>query len=172
MHRVQGFTLIEVMVTVLIVAIIAAIGAPSLKSFMDSNKVRAEAQRLVGILSLARNHAVTNNQAVIVYGSVSNGALSLDLYTDDGDATVTYEAADDDYIQRSPGQESNLDFGSNVVVSADNAVRFDANGRLNETGEAIITICDEDNTMGRQVSVNIIGRATVSDITTPSTGCL
>lgn len=170
MRKSRGFTLIEVMVTVAIVAILAAVGAPGLNDFLNANKVRAEAQRLSGLFSLARNHAVTHNQALIVYGTVTGSALDIDIYTDDGDATVTFETGNT-YIQRSTGSEANLFYDSSAAVSADNAVLFDGKGRLNEAAAATINICSQDLTTGRAVSVNLMGRISISDINDPTNDC-
>jgi len=180
MHKIQGFTLIEVMVTVAIVAILAAIGAPSLKSFMDANKVRAEVQRVAGMLSLARNHSVTNNQWVVVSQTSNAGVVNLIAFIDDGGDDFVYLASEDTLVRRSDGSDSNLDYGANTEVTQNSAVLFNAEGRLMNTAspaniattDAIITMCDEDNTIGRRISINPIGRVSVSDLNAPATQCL
>ncbi|MEQ8955917.1 MAG: hypothetical protein RL120_17420, partial [Gammaproteobacteria bacterium] len=75
-------------------------------------------------------------------------------------------------IERSSGSQTELDIGSNAVVSGDNIILFDEDGRLDEAGVAIVTFCNEANTLGRQVSVNIIGRVSVSDLSNPAAECL
>lgn len=173
MRKVQGFTLLELMVTVAIIAIISAIATPAMQSFIESSSIRSEVQRVSGLFSLARSHAITNNQALIVFGSVNNGVLSVDVYTDgNGDATLTFEAGVDTYIERSPGSVTTLSYGGDAVVFADNAVQFDNNGRLAEPGPGVLTFCDAARTSGKQLSINAIGRVTVSDIANPAAGCL
>ncbi|MFX4229099.1 MAG: GspH/FimT family pseudopilin [Porticoccaceae bacterium] len=172
MKKNLGFTLIELMVTVALVAILAAIAAPGMSSFIENSQIKAEAQRLASLLSLARNQAITDNMPMVVSGSFSNNALNIDIYSNsDGDATLTFEAGDT-YIERSSGSQTELDIGSNAVVSGDNIILFDEDGRLDEAGVAIVTFCNEANTLGRQVSVNIIGRVSVSDLSNPAAECL
>lgn len=181
MRKTQGFTLIEMMITVAIVAIIAAIGAPSLKNFMEANKVRAETQRISGLLSLARNHAVSTNQPVVVSGGGAPGELDLTVFVDDGNDDYVYASADNDLLVRqSSSGSTNLDYGSNTEVSTNSAVLFNAQGRLTNptnanataTAAAVITICDAEQSVGRRVSVSPIGRVSVSELASPSTGCL
>lgn len=173
MRKIKGFTLIEVMVTLVIVSILAAVGVPSLKEFMDRSKVKAETQRVSGLLALARNHAVTNNQPLIVFGTTVDGVLNVDVYTDgDQDNTLTYEEGTDVYIKRSPGFDASLDYGGGNVVFADNAVQFDSNGRLNEPGPGVLTFCNTDRSFGRQITINVIGRASVSQLDDPDNECL
>ncbi|MEQ9564961.1 MAG: GspH/FimT family pseudopilin, partial [Pseudomonadales bacterium] len=79
MKKNLGFTLIELMVTVALVAILAAIAAPGMSSFIENSQIKAEAQRLASLLSLARNQAITDNMPMVVSGSFSNNALNLDI---------------------------------------------------------------------------------------------
>jgi len=60
----QGFTLIELMVTIAIAAILLTIGVPSLTSFFDRQKVVAAAEDVYSNLTLARSLALSTNQPV------------------------------------------------------------------------------------------------------------
>lgn len=169
--RIKGFTLIELLVTLAIVAILAAVGTPSLKSFIDNNKVKAETQRISGIFSRSRNEALTQNRSVIVYGSIVDDALDLDVYTDSLNGVVTYQVGET-YILRSKGSAKNLDYGFTDAI-ADNAVRFDNKGRLREGDLSVfLTICDEKNDYGRSIAINRIGRVSVSKLDDPQNDCL
>lgn len=172
MKKNLGFTLIELMITVLLVAILAAIAAPGMSSFMENAQIKSEAQRLASLLALARNQAITDNLPMVVSGSFANNALNIDIYSNSGDdATLTFEAGDT-YIERSTGSQTELDIGSNAVVSDDNIILFDDDGRLDEAGAAIVTFCNESNTRGRQVTVNNIGRVSTTDLNDPANQCL
>mgnify|MGYP002776555428 FL=1 len=65
MHN-KGFTLIELMVVIAIVAIVSAIALPSLNAFIDSTRFSAKANDLVAALSYARSEAVKRNATVSV----------------------------------------------------------------------------------------------------------
>ena len=58
--RTSGFTLVELMVTIAIVAILAAIAFPNFESTMRSNRVATTTNELISSLSLARSEAIRN----------------------------------------------------------------------------------------------------------------
>lgn len=53
-----GFTLVELMVTVAVVAILVAIGAPQLVTFIQKQQVRADVNSLTSAIHLARSEAM------------------------------------------------------------------------------------------------------------------
>jgi len=91
----KGFTMIELMVTVALVAILAGIGIPSFNSFIAQNRVIASINEFHTGLRLARSEAVKRNANVVFCassnqttctGSWGSGWL---VYQDlDGDNTV------------------------------------------------------------------------------------
>lgn len=62
----SGFTLIELMVTVAVAAILMAIAAPSFTSLINSNRLASAANEFVGTLQTARSEAVRLNTRAIV----------------------------------------------------------------------------------------------------------
>lgn len=58
MNRQRGFTLIELIVTVAIVAIVLAIGVPSFQGMMRSNRAAAHTNDFLSSLNLARSEAI------------------------------------------------------------------------------------------------------------------
>ncbi|CAM3586651.1 GspH/FimT family pseudopilin [Parendozoicomonas haliclonae] len=60
----QGFTLVELMVTLAVLAILVAVALPDFSDTMDRNDVANQSNRITGLLSLARNEAITRNTDV------------------------------------------------------------------------------------------------------------
>jgi len=58
MKKTVGFTLIEIMVTLVMVAIIIAVGVPGLGSLMANNQATAHSNNLITALSFARSEAI------------------------------------------------------------------------------------------------------------------
>ncbi|WP_303746842.1 GspH/FimT family pseudopilin [Stenotrophomonas pigmentata] len=65
----SGFTLIELMVTVAVLAIVASIAAPSMQALIGANRLSTATTELVTALQLARSEAVRRNAAVTVCAS-------------------------------------------------------------------------------------------------------
>lgn len=72
MKKHNGFTLIELMVTLIIVGILLTVGVPSLKTFMQGNQLIATAEELRSAINLARSEAIKLNSRVSICES-SNG---------------------------------------------------------------------------------------------------
>ena len=70
--RMSGFTLLEVIITVLILAILASVALPSLQDFISSNRIDALNNRFKMALSYARSEAIKRGSNVSV--CVSNAA--------------------------------------------------------------------------------------------------
>jgi type IV fimbrial biogenesis protein FimT len=64
--RIRGFTLIELMVVVALVAILVSLAAPSFQDFLIRNRSAAMANDFVGSVLRARNEAVSRNTCVVM----------------------------------------------------------------------------------------------------------
>jgi type IV fimbrial biogenesis protein FimT len=65
MHRAQrGFTLIELMVTLTILAIMLGVGVPSFRNFIAGQKVKSASHDLMTALVIARSEAIKRNASV------------------------------------------------------------------------------------------------------------
>ena len=72
MNRPYGFTLIELMITLAIVAIVLAVGVPSFQEMMRNNRATANTNDFLGSLYLARSEAIkrgTGSRVVLCPGT-------------------------------------------------------------------------------------------------------
>lgn len=65
-RHIIGFTLIEVLITISLAAIILSIGVPSFRQLIESNKLHTTRDLLVSSISLAQQQAMTKNIAVFL----------------------------------------------------------------------------------------------------------
>lgn len=111
----RGFTLVEVITVVSIMAIVAVSVTPSFQSFIAGQRVKAAAFDLTAALLLARNEALKRNGSVKVVRAGSNWNTGWNV------AIV----ADDTSLGAHNGFDSSLNFGG-----APDSIVFNANGRV------------------------------------------
>lgn len=73
----RGFTLIELAVTLLILALGVAVAAPSLSRGMDTVRARAETAGIATFLRAAREKAITHNRPYEVRVQTEEGVIEL-----------------------------------------------------------------------------------------------
>jgi type IV fimbrial biogenesis protein FimT len=62
----RGLTLIELMVTIAVLAIVLAIGVPSLQGVVNGSRLSSAANELTSALHLARSEAIKRNRTVVL----------------------------------------------------------------------------------------------------------
>ena len=60
----SGFTLVELLVTLAVVALLVTVAAPAMARFLDQARLRAAAQTLAQELRQARNHALDHQSEI------------------------------------------------------------------------------------------------------------
>lgn len=113
----RGFSLIELMVTVGIAAILATLAAPSFKTIMANAQIRTAAQALHDGLQLARVEAIRRNESVIF----TKGTQSAWTVSIESDAVT---------VQTRPHTEGSGAATVAVTPVAATQVTFDGLGRV------------------------------------------
>ena len=75
--RARGFTVIELMVTVTVLAILLVVAVPSFRSFILSSRLTTTANDIVGAISLARMQSIMRNSNAQLCSSSGNGNDTL-----------------------------------------------------------------------------------------------
>lgn len=154
-----GFTLVELMVTLAVFAVLLAITVPSYNDMTLGSKLRTQANDLVAGAVFARSEAIKRNQTVTLCAS-SDGAT----------CTGTWASG---WIVRSAGGAVLMVHGAAqrgfLVSSSEAGIDFQASG-VGATS-ATFTVCRATPSVGSQervVNISATGRATVSKTTTGS----
>ena len=131
--RQQGFTIIELMITVAVVAIVAAFGIPSFNDVVAKNRIVSSINEFHQGLRLARMEAVKRNANVVFCASSDHASCTGGwgsgwlIYQDaDGDGGVDSneiirvgDAVHTGYALTYSGTGSVLTFGSRGILSSD-----------------------------------------------------
>jgi type IV fimbrial biogenesis protein FimT len=152
----RGFTLIELMVAIAVLAIVATVAVPSFRELVENNRLATESNRLISAMSFARSEAVRVGDDVSLRASAGG--------FDDGWCVHLGTACDDT--------------GDNEVLRKFDAVRLDYtasattltfNARGEMTNAAFqISIKPENCDAGevdklRPIEVSLAGRARLED---------
>lgn len=76
MRRAHGFTLIELMITLSVMAILMAIALPNFQSFVQNSRITTQANSFITALMLARSEAVKRGSTVTVCRSTNGTGCS------------------------------------------------------------------------------------------------
>jgi type IV fimbrial biogenesis protein FimT len=76
MNKQYGFTLIELIITVTIVAIVLTIGVPSFQGMMRNNRVAAHTNDFLSSLNLARSEAIKSGWRVVLCPSTDQATCN------------------------------------------------------------------------------------------------
>lgn len=75
----RGFTLVEIMIVVIIVAVMFAVALPSLRGVNDNNRLRASVRELTNLMKYARTEAVFSGRTTEVFLDTEHHEFWLDL---------------------------------------------------------------------------------------------
>ena len=191
-YRQGGFTLIELMFTVVVMAVLLAIGVPNFRDFLRNSRMAAQGNDLLSALNLTRSEAVKRRAPVTLCAGTTNCAAvdfedgwlvfvdtdsdgAVDVGEDvlrrhdpmpQGVTTAVYETADAE-------EEDDPDFD----VSSTRYVSFGQNGFRRMNGGALpvalaLVLCDTrgnvasgggpDMSTARALELTTSGRAAIT----------
>ena len=81
MDKEPGFTLVELLITIVVATILLAAGVPAFQSFIKNNRVTAQTNNLVSALQLARSEALKRGTNVVVCASDDQATCTDDMNT-------------------------------------------------------------------------------------------
>lgn len=147
----RGFTLVELMITLSVAAILLTLAVPSFTEMVANNRMTTNANQFVTAMNFARSEAIKRNAAIDVTatgGSWSNGWTVT--VNSDGTVLNTFEAL--------AGSASFTSAGGNT------AFQYQASGRVTPAAGDTLTLCDDRaGETGRTVTVTNTGRVATAN---------
>jgi len=163
MKKCNGFTLIELMVSVSIVSILGAVVIPNVNEFIIIMRVDNEISQLHRLLLIARNSAINTNQNVTLCPIDSNSNCTTDwqkniiVFIDSNDDNAYSPDLNEVIIRSKPSVKINdkLQYGLNR-----NRIKFAPTGRTTGWGSnGTFKYCPQDFTeLSRAIVVATSGR--------------
>jgi type IV fimbrial biogenesis protein FimT len=142
--RSRGFTLIEMLVTLAIFAVLLMIAVPSMRPFLQSQSVKNASMDISSTVALARSEAIKRNATVDV---TANSA------TDWSRGWVVSQTTPAATIRKQPA------LNNIVITPSDPSFSFDGNGRMTTTG-ATFTIAPLNKTGSQPLCLTVTVGAT------------
>jgi type IV fimbrial biogenesis protein FimT len=169
MHS-SGFTVIEVMIAVAVLAVLISLAAPGFQSFIVSTRLTGQVNDLIATLSLARSEAAARGRTAQVCQAASATSCSSTAgdngwasgYIVWADTNGNSAMASTEIIKYIPP----LDGGVSVTASNSGPIAFRAFGGLVGSSTWTFTFCSPGEVRGREITVPATGRATAKRIET------
>lgn len=170
-----GFTIIELMVTLSIVAILVGLAAPSLRDTIMNIRITGQTNDLMSDLALARSEAAKRNVPVVVCTSSNGTTCSATAWNlgwlvyPDLDVSGTQQVATEKALKTRATLEGQNSLALTCAPTT-NSITYRPTG-TSGSPSAIFTLCDTRTTVnaGRTIAINSTGRALAARVTCPIT---
>lgn len=153
-HTTAGFTLVELMLVIAVLAVIVSIGAPSFSTLIKNYRLSSATNDVVGALHFARAEAVRRGRNVEVT-SITNTLTDGIRVWYDADSDNAFDDGEELRVVRLT-DVANLQL-SNQVDGADSGLGliFSPRGTVSGAGSKLeLTLCDDrSGAHGKQVSL-------------------
>ena len=174
----NGFTLVELIITVLLAAIVLGLGVPAFGNFIDNSRMISTTNDLVTDLLVARSEAVKRNNNVTICASSNGTSCSGDndwdtgwIVFDDVNANAVVDGAA--ILRRHAAAQ---DGGMSIAVTAGTAasfVSFNGDGFPRDANNVVLTatfsLCDHRGIVAgyqyaRGIQLGASGRVNSTDV--------
>lgn len=169
-NNAAGVSLIELLVTVAIVAILLAVAFPSFDGSMRRNRLATTTNELLGSVALARSEAIRNTRGAGICASADGLTCGSDwnqgwLVWVDGDASAPYgsfDAAVDDVVRVVNAHPRLVLAAADTAAAAVNTIGFDYRGRPTTYAVTNFSLkpdtCPTGQELLRTLTINVSGQ--------------
>lgn len=120
----RGFTLLELMITITVAAVVLGVGVPSFMGLMQSSRATAYTNELAIALNLARSEAIRRGRVVTLCGTADGTTCQNGTDWTGGWIVTTTPAAASGLLRAWPGVAG----GANAITASAASVAFQPRG--------------------------------------------
>ncbi len=156
-YHISGFTIVELMITLIIASVLLTVGVPSFAEIIKQNKITSETNTVISALNYARNETITQDNDVTlqpITTSSTDWTAGWQVIVD-GNTLRFYEAVDDVSLTL-----SHPDGDTTIVYKSD--------GSIESTAAVTLTLTPDDCESGeddiRQITISLPGHVSLSRV--------
>lgn len=163
-RRISGFSVIELMITIAIVAILVAVALPSFESSLRGNRVSTATNELITSLNLARSEALRNPRGAVICTSENGSTCGGDwdngwIVWIDADGNGLPGGTSDRVLRHVAGRGDKLAITATADggITLANRIAFDNRGRVDANEARVLTVSSKQCDTGamHQSEINI-----------------
>src|SRR5690554_7277852 len=147
----RGFTLIELMIVLALLAIVATVALPGFTNLIESSRITSTTNSLVGLLNFARSEAIRHGRTIAVVPIGGDYANGVAVQVGGGDLRT---------IEGPPGNLT-------IAMTAGAALSFRANGLSGQPNDVSYQVCGESGNRGTQITVTQGGQIRSESVVCP-----